>query len=827
MESLAAAHQLVQEQFDQGHLQLSTSPWNTPIFVIKKKSGKFRLLHDLRAVNAQMQPMGALQPGLPNPAMLPEHWKLLIVDLKDCFFTISLHHLDTQRFAFTLPAINREAPAQRFEWTVLPQGMKNSPTLCQLFVDNALRPIRDAWPTAMVYHYMDDILIAQEQDFTEQQLQFLHCQLYKEGLVIAKEKIQRQEPWLYLGWKITDSQIRPQKPHITTDIRTLHDVQKLMGDLQWLRPVVGITNTQLEVLRPLLRGTDPSTPVDLSMEQKQMIQNLAHLITLGFTRRRDPAIPVDFSVFQTDGHLIGALTQHKEKKGEREEFGILEWVFPKLQPRKSIQQKVETLADLIRKGRKRVIQITGQELQTIYVPMKKEAIEWYLQNSEELCECLFSSATTISLSPVKAAIVQFIGHNEWMQKPLRSKSPLEDAQTVFTDAGKRSRRAAVTWIACGEWHHHLLEAVPGDSLQTLELAAVVWAMGKWREETINIVTDSLYVAGVLHRIEDSQIKDVKQLRLGELFRQLRTLIQGRTKPYAVIHIRSHMWDCGLGEGNARADRLVACSAPVSDFAKARESHSVFHQNAKGLHSQFKITVEEAKGIVRTCPQCSHHGSGLGVGVNPRGLGPNEIWQMDVTHVPSMGRLKYVHITVDTYSHFVWATPQAGEKASHVIRHLTACFAVMGVPAQIKTDNGPAYCSEKMRKFCQLWGVQHVTGIPHSPTGQAIVERMNQTLKQYLQKFQSITDSQERVMKTLFVLNYLCIFGSDEEPPVKVHSGLSKKVTVQMKVFYRDPETGQWKGPAEVQYIGRGYMCVLTPTGPRWVPAKWTRPALKD
>ncbi|NXH45169.1 PO113 protein, partial [Dicaeum eximium] len=34
--------------------------------------------------------MGALQPGLPNPAMLPEDWPLLIVDLKDCFFTIAL-----------------------------------------------------------------------------------------------------------------------------------------------------------------------------------------------------------------------------------------------------------------------------------------------------------------------------------------------------------------------------------------------------------------------------------------------------------------------------------------------------------------------------------------------------------------------------------------------------------------------------------------------------------------------------------------------------------------------------------------------------------------
>ncbi|NXF70430.1 POK18 protein, partial [Ciccaba nigrolineata] len=63
---------------------------------------------------------------------------------------------------------------------------------------------------------------------------------------------------------------------------------------------------------------------------------------------------------------------------------------------------------------------------------------------------------------------------------------------------------------------------------------------------------------------------------------------------------------------------------------------------------------------------------------------------------------------------------------HVTRHLTSCFAVMGVPNTIKTDNGPAYCSEKVRKFCQLWGVKHVTGIPHSPTGQAVVERANQT-----------------------------------------------------------------------------------------------------
>ncbi|NXK01522.1 POK19 protein, partial [Corythaixoides concolor] len=60
------------------------------------------------------------------------------------------------------------------------------------------------------------------------------------------------------------------------------------------------------------------------------------------------------------------------------------------------------------------------------------------------------------------------------------------------------------------------------------------------------------------------------------------------------------------------------------------------------------------------------------------------------------------------------------------RHLYACFAVLGVPFEIKTDNGPAYASLHFARFCNLWGITHRTGIPHSPTGQAIIERSHQT-----------------------------------------------------------------------------------------------------
>ncbi|KAG3262398.1 hypothetical protein H1C71_017254, partial [Ictidomys tridecemlineatus] len=138
----------------------STSPWNTPIFIIKKKPGKWRLLHDLRAINAQMQLMGPIQRGLPLLSTISKNWPVICIDIKDCFFSIPLHSQDSERFAFTLPSCNHEKPDQRFEWVVLPQGMANSPTMCQMFVGATIAPLRQKYPLIKCIHYMDDILLA-------------------------------------------------------------------------------------------------------------------------------------------------------------------------------------------------------------------------------------------------------------------------------------------------------------------------------------------------------------------------------------------------------------------------------------------------------------------------------------------------------------------------------------------------------------------------------------------------------------------------------------------------------------------------------------------
>ncbi|NXR40761.1 POK18 protein, partial [Zosterops hypoxanthus] len=67
-------------------------------------------------------------------------------------------------------------------------------------------------------------------------------------------------------------------------------------------------------------------------------------------------------------------------------------------------------------------------------------------------------------------------------------------------------------------------------------------------------------------------------------------------------------------------------------------------------------------------------------------------------------------------------------------------------------------------------VKHITGIPHSATGQAIVERTNRTLKEYLAKQKQIDDIDvvSRLSKALFTLNYLCLAEGREEPAVMIH-----------------------------------------------------------
>ena len=77
-----------------------------------------------------------------------------------------------------------------------------------------------------------------------------------------------------------------------------------------------------------------------------------------------------------------------------------------------------------------------------------------------------------------------------------------------------------TWCEDQQWQHTLLQAQPGDSLQTLELSAVVWAFFNWPLQPLNVVSDSLYVVGLVERVEDTRVRELSNQSLYELLTTL-------------------------------------------------------------------------------------------------------------------------------------------------------------------------------------------------------------------------------------------------------------------------------------------------------------------
>ena len=63
--------------------------------------------------------------------------------------------------------------------------------------------------------------------------------------------------------------------------------------------------------------------------------------------------------------------------------------------------------------------------------------------------------------------------------------------------------------------------------------------------------------------------------------------------------------------------------------------------------QALIYFGKVPDIVKQYPKCITLSPVPHLGVYPRGLMPNHIWQMDVTHYVESGKLEYIHVYIDT------------------------------------------------------------------------------------------------------------------------------------------------------------------------------------
>ncbi|KAJ7423514.1 hypothetical protein WISP_33472 [Willisornis vidua] len=125
---------------------------------------------------------------------------------------------------------------------------------------------------------------------------------------------------------------------ISSSMSTLNDAQKLVGELQWIESVVGLTNADIHAFLSLPRGTQPDAPVDWTDDHAKALQVVAEKSTTRHANRRSASHPIGVWVCNHPSFPFALLMQdfnwqkknalRSQRRREAEDIAILERMFP-------------------------------------------------------------------------------------------------------------------------------------------------------------------------------------------------------------------------------------------------------------------------------------------------------------------------------------------------------------------------------------------------------------------------------------------------------------------------------------------------------------------
>jgi len=189
------------------------SPYSSPIVMVKKKTGKWRLCVDFRQINAK-----SVKDAYPMPHMnyildqLSEARYISTVVLKDGYWQIPLEENSRQYTAFTVPGQGL------FHVRVIPFGLHSTSATFQRALDQVIGP--EMSPHAFAYQN-DKIVIGRTLEEHKRNLREVFRRLKDANLRFNPEKYQLfKKELLYLGHRVTSDGIGtdPEKVAATAEL---------------------------------------------------------------------------------------------------------------------------------------------------------------------------------------------------------------------------------------------------------------------------------------------------------------------------------------------------------------------------------------------------------------------------------------------------------------------------------------------------------------------------------------------------------------------------------------------------------------------------------
>ena len=305
-----------------GIVQPSNSRYNSPLFLVTKKDGSFRVVQDFRALNAQsyvdkysMKDVSECIDEIGKS----ESTLYTTLDLTSGFWQMLLHPRSREFTAFTVPGMGQ------FEWVTSAMGLLGCPSSFQRLVEAAVKGVNN------VIVYIDDLIVhSKSHEQQLQQLDQLFEKLGRNNLKVNLKKCVFGSPDVhYLGFHLTPNGIKPgiDKLKAVKQARppaSVSEIRQFLGLCNFFRNHV---KDFALVTAPLTRLTRKNAgwragplPNDALQAFHQLQTILCSEPVLAFPRRNRPyALIVDAAVGDDkhDGGLGAILAQLDEQGHHR------------------------------------------------------------------------------------------------------------------------------------------------------------------------------------------------------------------------------------------------------------------------------------------------------------------------------------------------------------------------------------------------------------------------------------------------------------------------------------------------------------------------------
>ncbi|CAH1969923.1 unnamed protein product [Acanthoscelides obtectus] len=262
----------ISDLLEGGIIRESSSNYSSPIVLVKKKTGDYRLCVDYRKLNSIM---------VKNNYPLP-HIEDLISRLQNKKYFCSL---DMAQGYYQVPvasdSINKTAlvtPDGHYEFVRMPFEIANAPGTFQKMVNNVLGNLR--YETVAVY--LDDILIP--SDTVEQGLQVLRqvLELFaKANLKLNIDKCSFFQTQIdFLGYEISELGIRPgdRKVRAVADFKdptNIHELRQFLGLSSYFRKFI---KDHAKIVAPLTTLLRKNVPWSWESEHKQAVSKIKDIL---------------------------------------------------------------------------------------------------------------------------------------------------------------------------------------------------------------------------------------------------------------------------------------------------------------------------------------------------------------------------------------------------------------------------------------------------------------------------------------------------------------------------------------------------------------------